>query len=89
MALGIVDVIVLRRFTEWAYVALAFDKWGLAWVSHSVTIAAGLAWLALVAWSETAYRAGVAEGRLWRRFGVVTLVELAPLSLLLWELALS
>jgi hypothetical protein len=88
MALGVADVVVLRRFTEWAYVALGFDRWGLAWVSHSVTIAGGVAWLALVACSETAYRAGVPDGRLWRRFAVVTLAELAPLTLLLWELAL-
>ena len=41
-----------------------------------------------MAWTETAYRAGVTDGKLWRRFAIVTLVEIAPLSLLLWELAL-
>ena len=87
-ALGLVDVFVLRRAVEQAYVAAGLDKWGMAAASHSATIVLGVAWLALVAWAEPAYREGAKDGRLWRRFRTVTLYELVPLAIPLWELVL-
>ena len=85
-ALGLLDVFILRRAVEQAYLALGLDKWGFVATSHSATIALGLAWLALVAWAEPAYREGAKDGRLWRRFRKVTLFELVPLVLPLGEL---
>jgi hypothetical protein len=84
--LGLLDVVILRRAVEQGYVALGLDKWGMAAASHSATIALGVAWLALVAWTEPAYREGAKDGKLWRRFATVTLWLMVPLALPLWEL---
>ena len=85
MAVGVLDVVALRQGVERAYVVLGLERWGMAIASHTTTAVAGLAWIALVAWTETAYRHGVEDGRLGRRFGIVTIAEALPLGLLLWR----
>ena len=85
MVLAALDVLALRNAVEQAYVALRFERWGMAAASHGATILLGVAWIALVAWTETAYREGVRDGRVWKRFAVVTILQALPLSLLLWR----
>ena len=85
LVLGVVDVIAVRQTVERVYALLGLNPWGFAVTSHTATILLGLGWLVLVFWTEGAYRNGVRDGRLWRRFATVTLFQLLPLGLLLWR----
>ena len=85
MVLGVVDVIALRQTVERLYVLSGLNRWGFAVTTHTATILLGLAWVIIVFWTEGVYRNGVRDGRLWRRFAIVTIFQLLPLSLLLWR----
>jgi hypothetical protein len=87
-ALGLLVVVALRQLVEWAYVALHFDKWGLGATSDVATVVFGIVWLGVTTYTESAYREGVAQGTLWRRFVKVTLIQAVPLvlALIVWLL---
>jgi hypothetical protein len=82
-ALGLLDLLALRQLVEWTYVALALDKWGLAAASHIATIVFATVWLGVTIYAEQAYREGVAQHALWRRFARLTLVQAVPLAVAL------
>lgn len=75
-ALGLLALMVSRQ----AVIVLAVgfvDKWARSALVNWSTLLIGLAWLIVAIFTETYYREGANQGLLPRRFGRVTLIELA------------
>lgn len=91
-ALTVVTIAALRRLLLRAAIALAerggglygtgpVDHWTVEAVDQFGILILGAAGLVFVLVCEPFYRSGLRRGRLWRRFGIVTAVQVALLLL--------
>lgn len=74
-AMGLLVFVFARDAILDTYVAFRLNPWAMASVDKFVMILLGIAWLAFIVACEIFYRRGVEEGKLLRRFAVVTGIE--------------
>jgi len=77
VALGVLDMILIRELLGRLSVLLTADIWVSAVVDKFSLLVVGLAWLVFAIASEDYYRKGVGGGQMVKRFGRVMAVELA------------
>ena len=77
VALGVLDMILIRELLGRLSVLLMADIWVSAVVDKFALLILGLAWLVFAIASENYYRKGVGEGNLAKRFGLVVAAELS------------
>lgn len=75
-ALAFLNMIVARKLYLVILTALSVRPWSIAAIDKILFILIGLIWLAMVIFSEYYYRGGISVDRLWKRFSLITGIQL-------------
>ena len=82
-ALGLAEWLALRVFVQRFLILANISSSAWRWWNSIAMLVLGIAWLVLVYLSAHFYQTALAKRRLWRMFGVVSLVQaLVPVFLI-------